>query len=419
MTVVDAVATFLRRPTERATLRASVTVVDQFLSSLSNLALSVVVARASTTEAYGSFALAYSVYAIVLGVGRALASEPLVIAHSHHESSAAVRRGGGAAGAAVVVGAAAGVAVAAVGALLGGSTGPVLVVMGVALPALLLQDALRYVGFVSRRPQVAAISDGLWLAAFLAGALVMGASAPVTAVLGWWAACGLVGAVLSMSVTPLLPSLRGGLAWLRRHGRTGRRLTAEFVLVQGGPQLVLLVTSLAGSLTDAAALRGAATLMGPAVVAAAGVGAATLPEAVRIRADRHRLRRLVGGATAAVALGSLAWGVAAGSVPSSIGEQLLGDSWAVARDIVVPLAVAVAGTTAWSALMVGFRALDAVAESLRTTIPASVLLVVGGSVGGVLGGARGAVVGMILPAAIGVGLFARRFLAVSHESRAP
>lgn len=400
-------------PTDRASRRAALTLGDQFTSSLSNLALSVVVARSVGTEEYGAFALAYAAYALLLGVARALGAEPLLIHHAAREPDAATSRGRAAAGSALLLGVVGGVLVAVIGGLAGGDARGALVAIGLCLPALLLQDALRYVAFASRRPQVALASDVLWLVAFLAGAAALHRSATVAGYVVLWGVSALLGAGIAVAMSGARPSPSHGVTWLRDHAATGRRLVAEYVLVQGGPQAVLVVTTLSTTLTDAAALRGASTLMGPAVVLGAGVGAAALPEGVRIREDRRRLRTLVVATTTVLFLTPLLWGAVVSALPTSIGEQILGDSWAAARAITPPLAVAIAGTTAWTGLMVGMRSLDAVAQSLRATIPAALLLVVGGCLGGVVDGAHGAAVGMIVPALVGVALFARRFQVAS------
>jgi O-antigen/teichoic acid export membrane protein len=392
------------------------TLGDQFASSLSNLALSVVVARSVGTEDYGAFALAYAAYALVLGVARAMGTEPLLIGHSGHDPDAATGHGAGAVGSSLVVGLAAGFVVALAGWVARGDARPALVAMGVCLPVLLVQDALRHVGFVSRRPQIAVVSDVLWLAAFLAGALALGGSAPVGGYVLLWGAGALAGAAVAVVLTRAWPSVTLGARWLRDHAKTGRRLTAEYVLVQGGPQAVLVVTTISTTLDDAAALRGASTLMGPAVVVAAGISVAVLPEGVRIRAQLGRLRRLVAATTASLFVLALVWGAVVSVLPESVGEQILGETWDAAREVTPPLAVAMAGTMAWSGLMVGMRALDAVRESLRATIPAAALLIVGGSIGGIVGGAHGAVVGMIAPALVGVALYAHRFRRVSAAS---
>ena len=55
---------------------------DQALSSLSNLAVGVVVARSSTVADFGIYALAFGGYTIALNVSRAVATEPLAVRHS-------------------------------------------------------------------------------------------------------------------------------------------------------------------------------------------------------------------------------------------------------------------------------------------------------------------------------------------------
>jgi hypothetical protein len=55
---------------------------DQALSSLTNFALAVLVARAVSTSALGAFGLSFTTYTITLGATRALCSEPLTVRYS-------------------------------------------------------------------------------------------------------------------------------------------------------------------------------------------------------------------------------------------------------------------------------------------------------------------------------------------------
>ena len=55
---------------------------DQALSSLTNFALAVLVARTVGTAELGAFGLAFTTYTITLGATRALCSEPLTVRYS-------------------------------------------------------------------------------------------------------------------------------------------------------------------------------------------------------------------------------------------------------------------------------------------------------------------------------------------------
>jgi hypothetical protein len=76
----------LRRPQMR---RRALALADQGVSSLSNVVVAVLVARAFGGPAhFGAFSLAMVAYQIVLGSLRALVGEPLLSLYSHETSGA-------------------------------------------------------------------------------------------------------------------------------------------------------------------------------------------------------------------------------------------------------------------------------------------------------------------------------------------
>ena len=167
--------------------RAGWNVADQVLSSLSNFALSVLVARALTTSGYGAFALSFSLYAYALTLSRLL-SQPLMIRYSGAGSAGLTAGAGQAAGAALVLGALAGVAMLVVGLLLRGTAGWSIATVGVLLPGLLVQDCYRVLFFASGRPAAAAASDAVWGVVQLAGVvgvIALGRGGPEAYLLAW------------------------------------------------------------------------------------------------------------------------------------------------------------------------------------------------------------------------------------------
>ena len=55
---------------------------DQALSSATNVALTIVVAREVGTADLGAFGVAYAAYLILVGLSRAVSSEPLLVRHA-------------------------------------------------------------------------------------------------------------------------------------------------------------------------------------------------------------------------------------------------------------------------------------------------------------------------------------------------
>ena len=135
--------------------RVSWTVVDQGLSALTNLFLSILVARSATADGFGAFAIAFLVYGLVIGLARAFIGMPLQISYSSStaiELREPVRL---ALGAAVIFGTAAALLAFIAGAALRGESGIALITLGVWLPTLVLQDTCRMALFAGGAPKLA------------------------------------------------------------------------------------------------------------------------------------------------------------------------------------------------------------------------------------------------------------------------
>jgi hypothetical protein len=391
------------------------------LSSASNFALAVIVARQVDTTEYGVFAIGFTIYALALGVSRALSTDPLVVRFSDKSVVDQREEAGTAAATAILFGAVLGVLLVAAAFVAGSPLRPSLLAFGIGLPFLLWQDSYRYQFVASRRPQLAALNDLVWLlvlGVLFAVAVRAGASTPSPYVAAWSAAAACA-AVVGMGYARAWPRGRGALHWLRLHADLNWRFAVEFVMISGAPQLVLLALAAVSGYAEAGGLRGAIVLLGPVILLAAGVVIATVPEGVRLK-QRHpaRLRRVVCLVAVALSVVVVVWSAAVSQLPDRIGEALLGSTWTLAQEVTFPLGLAVAGTAASAGLAAGLRSLAAARQSLRATIPAVILLLVGGVAGAVWDGGVGAAWGMIIPAWIGTGLYLRQFLRAVRNTSA-
>src|SRR5205823_1731271 len=135
---------------------------DQAVSSLTNFAVSIYVARSLGITAFGIFSLAWVTYGVVLNVSRGLATDPLVVRFSGVAPAAwrgAVRQ---ASGTALSVGVASGVLCVLVGISIRGQVGVAFLGLGLVLPALLLQDSWRYAFFAAGAGHKAFVNDMVW-----------------------------------------------------------------------------------------------------------------------------------------------------------------------------------------------------------------------------------------------------------------
>src|SRR5690606_5143940 len=380
---------------------------DQAVSSMTNFAVGVVVARTLAPVEFGVFSLAWVTYTVVLNISRGLSTDPLVVRFS----GAATARWGVAvsrsAATALQVGVAAGALCVGVGLILGatvgGSVGPAFVGLGIVLPALMLQDSWRFAFFAAglgRRAfandmvrgiallplMVLAALDGRMLAFLLA----WGASAAVAAGYGWWQ-------------TGLRPAWAGTRTWLRDHRELGPRYLVENVSISGATQLRAYGLGAIAGLADVGAVRGAELLLGPFLAVLMGLSLVAVPEASRMlrRGSRHLLSfcRWLGGIEAGA---SLLWGVALlVLVNDDIGRLVLGDVWPPASELIVPVTLDVAFAGLMNGAAAGVRALGAARRSLRAQLITAGAYLSAGLAGAALGGAAGSAWGVAI--ALGLG----------------
>lgn len=389
--------------------------LDQGVSSLINFGVGLLVARSVTQTAFGAFSIAFALYIVLLVATRALASEPLLIRHSHQPVRHWRRAVAGATGMALLLGGAAGPAIALVGVLVGGLVAEALVPLSVALVGLLLQDTLRF-AFVARgRPAAALAIDLAWLA-MLAPALIIldGRGGDV---LGWsiliWGATAFVAASAGFVVARTAPSPSKALLWWARHRDIGPRYLAEGLMSLAASQTTVIVVGAISGLGAAGGLRGAQLLLGPMQVLLIGLSIIGIPEGVAMLRARGA-RSLVPPALilSAVMCGmALAYGLALTALPEELGELVLGDTWDQARPLLLLMALAYAGVTAGLGAGIGLRVLADAPRSLRSRATDALAQTTGGIGGAAMGGASGAAVGLAIGGWLGAGATWRQFLA--------
>jgi O-antigen/teichoic acid export membrane protein len=401
--------------------RAAWAIADQVLSSATNFALAVLVARRVGTTEFGVFAIGFTIYALALGVSRALATDPLVVRFSNKSLAEQREEAGTAAATTIIFGVVLGVVLVGAAFVASSPLRSSLLAFGLGFPFLLWQDSYRYQFIASRRPHLAALNDLVWLFALgvlFAIAVQADASTATPYVAAWSAAAGCA-AVVGMAHARTWPKVGGALQWLRVHADLNVRFAVEFVIITGAPQVVLLVLAAVAGYSEAGGLRGAIVLLGPVILLATGVVIAMVPEGVRLKdRDPLRLRGVVCAVAASLSMMVVVWSAVVSQLPDRAGEALLGPTWRLTQDIVLPLGLAVAGTAASLGLAAGLRSLAAARQSLQATAPAMLLLVVGGIAGGVWDGGVGAARGMVVPAWIGTVLYLRQFLHTAHDAAA-
>jgi O-antigen/teichoic acid export membrane protein len=322
--------------------RASWNLIDQALSAVSNVGLTVVIAKSTDARGFGSFSVAFLIFSLHIGLVRAVIGQPLQVRVSKvrgDRGNCAYRE---ALGASMLFGAAGGALCVFSAAVAQGSLGRVLLVVGVCLPVLLLQDTCRFVFFSTSRAKKAASNDALW-AGLEFGALGIMVLARITdeAVLALaWGASAAVAAGYGLYQLQFTPAFPRALWWVWQQRDLGRYFVAEFLLGQGSAQVSVLLFGLLGSTTGLGSLRAAQVLLGPLAICGAAAFTFTIPEVARQPQLSARQRQRISWAVAAVmGLITLIYGGVLLLLPAGIGIWLLGGTWHGAREVLLAVSV--------------------------------------------------------------------------------
>jgi O-antigen/teichoic acid export membrane protein len=378
--------------------RASWGLADQALSSLSNLAVGVFVARSSSVADFGIYALAFGGYTIALNVSRAVATEPLSVRHSGNRSPAwerAVRASTATALFAGMFGMLVGLAIAL---FPGVPSKGVLIAFAVTLPGLLLQDAWRWAFFVVGEGQKAFLNDLIWLlamGAIFAGLYLTGSATAFSLTLGWGLGA-VIAAIAGRFQAGVMPRRQLIREWLLSHRDLTPKYVGEMLAVSGTIQVYLVGITVAAGLAATAGIRGAQVLLGPVNVLNQGIRMIAVPEAARALNHSYRRLWLVGLAISlGVGAGALAWGAVFLLLPEVVGRELLGPGvWAEARTVLVPVILLQALGASNAGAFAIMRALAAATRGLRVRLISSIVLIVAGVGGAFLGGPVGAAWGL-------------------------
>jgi O-antigen/teichoic acid export membrane protein len=369
---------------------------DQAVSSLTNFAVSLYVARSLGAVQFGAFSLAYVTYSFALNASRGLSTDPLLVRFSGAEPRAWRRAVGSCTGTALAVGLVAGAAMLAVAVLLGGTARVAFLAMGLTMPGLLLQDSWRFAFFAAGRGSQAFLNDMIWAAAMLPALLALKMTGHETVfwfVLAWGASAN-VAAAAGPFQARVIPKILDAWTWVMRHRDLAFRYLAENTIFSGSTQLRITFLGVIAGLAAVGYVQAAQTLMGPFLAALMGISLVTVPEAARVLQNSPRQLRifclLIGVGSA---LAALAWGVVLMfALPRGLGELVLRSRlWRPTYPLILFVTLTVMGTCFTIGASAGLRALGSSRRSLRAMIFSSAVLVVLSITGAITGGALGTV----------------------------
>ena len=279
------------RLVRHATRRLGWGVADQAMSSISNFAVNIYIARTLGAVQYGAFGLAYVTYGFMLNASRGLATDPLLVRFSGTHPPTWRRAVASCTGTATVVGLVVGACALVAAWLLSGTTRQAFLALGLTLPGLLLQDCWRYSFFALGRGSQAFLNDTIWTVALLPALVLLKGKRPRGCVLvrlrlgrrGRWRP-------RSAHCRPgSVPRLPRTWEWLWRHRDLGPRYSRGGYRQRRSHRAAQLWPGSSSASRRLATLQAAGTLMGPFMVMFFGMGLVTLPEAARIlrRSPRH------------------------------------------------------------------------------------------------------------------------------------
>ncbi len=371
---------------------------DQVISSATNAALSILIARAVGTLEFGGFSVAFIVFSLFVGLSRSLCSSPLGIRFAAATQPEFRRAAAAATGTSFTLGLVGGLTCLLSGLLIGGVVGQALVALSLPLPALLLQDAWRYAFFAQAHPARAALNDAVWAAVQLIGVYVLlsrGVGSVAPFVLAWGGAA-VAAAALGVYQARVVPAPFAAARWIREHVDLTRYLVAEFSTLQACNQATMLIITAIATATAVGSLRGAQVILGPATLLAVSLHSFALPEFSRRRRELTEagwIRAAMMLSTAVTAIG-VSWGLLFFLLPARAGEALLGETWSGTHDVLLASLVGQAGAAIATGPATMLYAMERAAVTMRIHTVQAPLVVVFGVTGVLFAGAQGAAWGL-------------------------
>jgi O-antigen/teichoic acid export membrane protein len=383
---------------------------DQMMSSLSNAAVSLYIARELGATEFGAFSIAYVTYSFVLNASRGLATDPLLVRFSHAEDSAWRRAVRCCTATATFVGLLLGICALAAALAFSGTTRVAFIALGVTLPGLMLQDSWRYSFFAAGKGSRAFVNDTIWTVALgisLEGLRLWQHQTVFWFVLMWGLTANLA-ALCGIVQARLVPRFTGIGEWLARTRDLGTRYLIENTATSGSGQLRIYAVGFVAGLTAVGYVQEGSLLMGPFFVIFMGISLVTVPEAARmlVRSTRNLQRYcvLVGAGLSVLALG---WGlILLFLLPRGLGTLLLhAKQWQPVYGLVIWLTLSMMGACITAGATAGLRALGVARRSLRANLISSGAFVLLGVIGAIANGAKGSVEGTALATFIGAGVY--------------
>lgn len=374
--------------------RAGGALVDQVLSSGTQLLLIVLVARQADPTTFGAVSVALLAHGLLLGMMRAGIGEVALLRCRAHRPAARyeARRG---LFLALVAAAAAALGYVGAASVIGGQVGHFLLLMALAGPLVYAQDVLRYVAYGAGRVDQAVALDAVWFVVQVtASAIILAAgdATPTGLVLAWvlGAGAGWASFAVPRRLWPRPVAVRRW--WTEERARAGGFL-ADFLVSNGMWQISFLLLGALMSLEELGALRVAIVAVSPLANLLAGVRTLGLAHLADLRVHPVRAYRRAAQIGLGLAGAAAIYGAGLVLLPEDWGSELFGETWAEAVVLVGIVAAAEVIRLPTFAAIDLVKVLGGPVDLVRTRLTGGVGVIAGLLVGALVAGPRGAAVG--------------------------
>jgi hypothetical protein len=370
--------------------------IDQALYSGTNVLLAVLVAHSVDAENFGAFSLAYILFILVVGSCRSFSGGALLIRFGGRSQDAVRLAGARAISAAALIGLGLGAACVLAGVAAGGIHMGPLLWLGVTLPFLLGQDAIRSTFFAMERPGRAALNDGVWAGLQLlaiAYVLLTFEDPSATPFVAAWCLAGTAAGLFGLVQLRLAPSMIRLDGWFGEISDLGTPLLFEYLLAAGPGHLLYLLTPVVAGTAALGIIRGAYVFFGPLNVLHEASNMLFVPTARRA-GSLTAIKRIATRVAVVMAAIAAVWTLIIGLLPDVLGELAIDEIWSDTSVVVWILGVSLIAEALIAGIGIGLRTVERPVELVRARAAAGPFIVVIGLTAGAAWGAPGLAIGL-------------------------